>query len=102
MDNSVVLDPPRDLVEAKAQMSTESVGGNWVGVTSAGPAVDERFRDVHQLGHLLDRQVAARREQLQLLRSGFLGPLPAAHVDLSGETTMRIPRYGHSSGADSI
>lgn len=102
MDDPVVLDPAFDLVEAEPQVAAKAVGGDRVGVAPACPAVDERFRDVHQLCHLLNREVAGRREELQLLRSGPLGPVPAAHFDVPGQTTMRISRYGHSSGANSI
>lgn len=60
-------------------MAPEPVGGDRVVVASTGAPIDERFRHMHQLGHLFDAEVTVGREEVQLLRLALLGAVFAAH-----------------------
>jgi hypothetical protein len=62
------LDPPFDVIELEAKMPAEPVVGDPVVVTPSGAPVDEGFGDPHDLGDLLDGQVARGEEELELLR----------------------------------
>ncbi len=62
------LDPLFDVVELEAKMPAKTVVGHRIVVTARGPPIDERLRDAHDLGDLLDVEIARREEELELLR----------------------------------
>ena len=72
MLDSMGCDPGLNLVETEPEMPTDSEGRDRVRVPPAGAAVDEGFGHAHQLGDLLNREVAGGREEDELLRL-FLG-----------------------------